>query len=238
MRDGWIVWRVGGEAVTRRRAETRDGGLRLWLQSALRAGRKSLRWLKLFQSDPSREASNLTGRSNCESVKPRNLEPTRNGSWGFGSVEPVRVWRRPCRHRKLGRRDVELPGVGEDGMSGRNVQRKLGTTRGSPRRSRTAKTSRISRHAVKSRCACEWGGWGRLSDDGSRQHNSGRSEDPWGSGNPTLWRCTIESASRLWAGQPLDHEVYEGWMQTKRHGAYVGSRLKRSCRSGRRHLKC
>ena len=29
--------------------------------------------------------------------------------------------------------DVELPGVGEDGMSGRNVQRKLGTTRGSPR---------------------------------------------------------------------------------------------------------
>ena len=35
--------------------------------------------------------------------------------------------------------DVGLPGVGEDGMSGRNVQRKLGTTRGSPWRSRTAK---------------------------------------------------------------------------------------------------
>jgi hypothetical protein len=43
-------------------------------------------------------------------------------------------------------------------MPGRNVQRKLGTTRGSPRRSRTAKASRISRHAVKMRCACEWGG--------------------------------------------------------------------------------
>ena len=40
--------------------------------------------------------------------------------------------------------------VGEGGMSGRNVQRKFGTTRGSPRRSRTAKTSRISRRAVKS----------------------------------------------------------------------------------------
>ena len=53
---------------------------------------------------------------------------------------------------------TELPGVGEDGMSGRNSQRKLGTTRGSPRRSRTAKASRISRHAVKSRCAHEWGG--------------------------------------------------------------------------------
>ena len=73
---------------------------------------------------------------------------------------------------------IELPGVGEDGMSGRNGQRKPGTTRGSPRRSRTAKASRISRHAVKSRCAREWGGWGRLSDDDPRQNNSGPSEDP------------------------------------------------------------
>jgi hypothetical protein len=32
----------------------------------------------------------------------------------------------------------------EDGMPGRNVQRKPGTSRGSPRRSRTAKASRIS----------------------------------------------------------------------------------------------
>ena len=39
------------------------------------------------------------------------------------------------------------------------------------RRSRTAKASRISRHAVKSRCACERGGWGRLSDDGPGQNN-------------------------------------------------------------------
>ena len=29
---------------------------------------------------------------------------------------------------------IELPGVREDGMSGRNEQRKLGTARGSPRR--------------------------------------------------------------------------------------------------------
>src|SRR5262245_10500699 len=72
--------------------------------------------------------------------------------------------------------DDELPGVGEDGMPGGNSQRKLGTTRGSPRRSRTAKASRISRCAVKSRCACEWGGWGRLSDDGPGQHNLDPSE--------------------------------------------------------------
>ena len=81
---------------------------------------------------------------------------------------------------------TKLPGVIEGSMSGQNGQRKLGTTRGSPRRSRTAKALRISRHAAKSRCACEWGAWGRLSDDGSGQHNPNPSEDPWGGGRPIL----------------------------------------------------
>jgi len=67
-------------------------------------------------------------------------------------------------------------------MSGRDEQRKPGTARGSPRRSRTAKASRISRRAVKSRCACERDGWGRLSDDGPGQNNLDPSEDPWGGG--------------------------------------------------------
>ena len=77
---------------------------------------------------------------------------------------------------------IELPEVREDGMSGRNAQRKPGTTRGSPRRSRTAKASRISRLAVKLRCAREWDGWGRLSDDGAGHYNPNPSEDPWGGG--------------------------------------------------------
>src|SRR5215469_14065589 len=77
---------------------------------------------------------------------------------------------------------IELPGVIEGAMPGKNGQRKPGTTRGSPRRSRTAKASRISRPEVKSRCACEWGGWGRLSDDGPGHP----SKDPWGGGIPTL----------------------------------------------------
>ena len=68
------------------------------------------------------------------------------------------IRRRPMSASKFLDIDVELPGVGEDGMSGRNVQRKPGTTRGSLRRSRTAKALRINRRAVKSRCACEWGG--------------------------------------------------------------------------------
>jgi len=40
--------------------------------------------------------------------------------------------------------------------------------------------SRISRQAAKSGCAREWGGWGRLSEDGPGQHNPDRSEGPWG----------------------------------------------------------
>jgi hypothetical protein len=45
-----------------------------------------------------------------------------------------------------------------------------------------SEASRISRHAVKSRCACEWGGWGRLSDDGSGHYSPNPSEGPWGGG--------------------------------------------------------
>src|SRR3954465_4771734 len=76
------------------------------------------------------------------------------------------------------------------GQRGRHVrtewERKPGTTRGSPRRSRTAKASRLSRPAVKSRCAGEWGGWGRLSEDGPGQHNPDPGEGPWGGGRPPL----------------------------------------------------
>jgi hypothetical protein len=80
---------------------------------------------------------------------------------------------------------IGLPGVVEDGMPGRNEQRKPGTARGSPRRSRTAKASWISRQAVKSRCACERGGWGRLSGDGPGHYNPDPSEGPWGGGDST-----------------------------------------------------
>ena len=70
-----------------------------------------------------------------------------------------------------------LPGDAEDDMLGKIDWQKRGTTCGSLRRSRTAKASRISRRAVKLRCACKWGGWGRLSHDGPGQHNPNRSED-------------------------------------------------------------
>jgi hypothetical protein len=107
------------------------------------------------------------------------------------------------------------------------VQRKPGTARGSPRRSRTAKASRISRRAVKSRCAREWGGWGRLSDDGSGHYNPDPSEGPWGGGRPTLQavrnRVHRPDTERC---QRSDHEVHEGRKQTGRWSAHAGSRLK------------
>ena len=122
---------------------------------------------------------------------------------------------------------IELPEVREDGMSGRNVQRKRGTTRGSPRRSRTAKASRISRHATKSRCAHEWDGWGRLSDDGLGHYNPDPSEDPWGGGLITL-PGGVRSSLRpdTVRDNRSDYEAHEGRMQTGRRTEYAGSKLK------------
>src|SRR6516225_9664860 len=55
---------------------------------------------------------------------------------------------------------------------------------------RTARTARINRYAAKSSCACAWGAWGRLSDDGLGQHNPDRSEGPWGrTVRPFARRC-------------------------------------------------
>src|SRR5215475_1377 len=122
---------------------------------------------------------------------------------------------------------LELPGVREGGMSGRNEQRKPGTTRGSPRRSRTAKASRISRHAVKSRCAHKWDGWGRLSDDGPGHYNPDLSEGPWGGGVMIL-HGGAQSSLRpdTVRDNRCDYEAHDGRMQTGRRTAHAGSRLK------------
>ena len=128
-----------------------------------------------------------------ESGSPEIRAPRETDCGRIGSAEPLRSRRRRCRHRSSGLAMIELPGVIESGMPRKNGQRKPGTTRGSPRRSRTAKALRISRHAVKSRCARGWGGWGRLSDDGPRQHNSDQERGPLGRRTtPPPWRRTIE----------------------------------------------
>jgi hypothetical protein len=100
---------------------------------------------------------------------------------------------------------------------------------GSPRRSRTAKASRISRHAVKSRCAHEWGGWGRLSFDGPGHYNPDPSEGPWGGGVITLQgRAQSSQRPDTVRDNRSDHEAHEGRTQTGCRTAYAGSRLKPS----------
>ena len=110
-----------------------------------------------------------------------NRAPRETDCGTIGSAEFFGPWRRPMSTSVFWTETtIELPEVIEDGMSGRNEQRKPGTARGSPRRSRTAKASLISRLAVKSRCAHEGDGWGRIGDDGSGHYNPNPSEDPWG----------------------------------------------------------
>ena len=112
-----------------------------------------------------------------------------------------------------------LPGVEEDDMLTKNGQRKHGTTRGLPRPGSfggTAKASGISRYAVKSRCANEWGGWGRLSVDGSRHYNSDRSEDPWGSVAMATRAVVFHRACCFDSERRFQHRQgeHEGWRQT------------------------
>ena len=160
-------------------------------------------------------ASNLAGRSrHVNQGSPESIARAKRICGSFGSAEPLYSRRRPCRHRCLELIDVELPGVVEDGMSGRNGQRKPGTARGSPRRSRTAKALRISRRAVKSQCACEGDGWGRLSDDRPGHYNPDSSEGPWGGGEPTYYNGGASSSPRPDTERDYrsDHEVHEGRM--------------------------
>src|ERR1035441_959742 len=65
-------------------------------------------------------------------------------------------------------------------MSGRTDSESLEPLGGRLGEVCTAKASGISRKAVKSGCACEWDGWGRISEDGAGQKNPDRSEGPWG----------------------------------------------------------
>jgi hypothetical protein len=126
------------------------------------------------------------------------LKPPREtdlrGYWeSVQNAEPISSGLRPQPSTKSWAGAVGgAPGILEDDMQRRNSQRKPGTTRGSPRRravGRTARASRINRAAAKSRCAGEWGGWGRLSDDGPGHYNPDRSEGPWGKAADAA--CTV-----------------------------------------------
>ena len=140
-----------------------------------------------YRSDPPGGRANGQAAAKVNSRKrtrrPRNSIPARSG-WREGRARRASdTWAKAI---VVGEEYIweqaadEHSGGIEDGMSGKSGQRKHGTTRGSPRRSRTAKASRITGTAGKARRACEWGGWGRLSVDGPGQNNPDRSEGPWG----------------------------------------------------------
>jgi hypothetical protein len=122
-----------------------------------------------------------------------------------------------------------LPGDVEDDMLGKIDGQKRGTARGSPRRSRTAKASHISRRAMKLGCACEWGGSGRLSVDGSGQHNPNRSEDPWSRATLVARMAVFHHAGglRLRTEGPCCRGEHEGWKQTWSRDGHTGSKLNR-----------
>src|SRR5438874_11432135 len=72
--------------------------------------------------------------------------------------------------------------------------------------------------AAKSGCAREWGGWGRISEDGSGQNNPNRNEAPWGrAGRPLERRCSnAPRPSTQNEEQDVPGEEHEGWRQTAR----------------------
>ena len=155
-----------------------------------------------------RRANNLTGRSESELIEPREhkLGAPNPSVTGEGKRRRRRNWV----HAAGG-----LSGVMNDGMPGENGQRKHGTSRGSPRPAGTAKASRISQEA-KSRCAREWGGWGRLSVDGPGQHNLDRSEDPWGRAVArVVVPNTDERFSLITGKMSARQDGYEGRTQTR-----------------------
>ena len=121
--------------------------------------------------------------------------PAEADGGGNGSAESVASGRRPAPLAKeLGASSQRTP----RGLRGRHAERertaKARNHLWSPRSVDTAKTRRISRTAAKSRCAGEWGGWGRLSVDGPGQNNPDRSEGPWGRAAEAARMAVLERA--------------------------------------------
>src|SRR5205807_5690480 len=118
-------------------------------------------------SDPYRGASNLAGRSKCVNQEATKVIARAKRIAGvLGVLSRSTLGEGHVDIAALELSMIGLPGVVEDGMPGANEQRKPGTARGSPRRSRTAKASRRSRRAVNSRCARARCGRGGLSEYG------------------------------------------------------------------------
>jgi hypothetical protein len=162
--------------------------------------------------------------------RPRKRIPARSGWRGSRARRASNTWAKAI---VVGEEYIweqasdEHSGGVEDGMSGKSGQRKHGTTRGSPRRSRTAKALRIIGTAEKTRRACEWGGWGRLSVDGPGQNNPDRSEGPWGRAAGAARMAASHRAGFLDSdrGFRCGHGGRECRKQTRERAGHAGSGL-------------
>ena len=91
---------------------------------------------------------------------------------------------------------------------------------------------------MKSRCAREWGGWGRLSDDGPGQNNPDPSEGPWGRWSiPPHGGAQSSPQAELRAVPPMRPRGARRADANRSWPAYAGSRLKLDHHLGRRRLK-
>jgi hypothetical protein len=162
--------------------------------------------------------------------KPRNTSPARNGWQDQRESRAAQISAKAhVGIDKLEKYGFDLPGDIGGGMPGRNVQRNPGTTRGSPRRSRTAKTSRISRIVGEIVMCLRVGRMGPISEEGPGQNNPDRSEGPWGGVQPHSKVAHYRVVGPTQSGNTdSDHEVREGRRQTVCPPTHAGSRLKRS----------
>src|SRR5258708_33586249 len=85
----------------------------------------------------------------------------------------------------------------------------------------TAMASRISHQMAKLGCAREWGGWGRLSDDGPGQHNPDRSEGPWGRAGWSARTEVPNRASSLTQGREYTVKAWD-YFRLARHPPAMG----------------
>ena len=176
-----------------------------------------------------RKASNLAGRSESEQTAPKT-ESSRTPSpfhQGEGHRRRCRNWFTCSRRdlRGLRRRHAKKERI-EKARNHSRVAKAFPHSEGVAYKPNT----------VKSRRACEWGGWGRLSVDEPGQHNPDRSEGPWGHWSEVV---VIHRASDpgLTGIIEYSHEDHEGRTQTTRGTGMPGTGLTET-RAGRRRLKC
>src|SRR5438128_10912614 len=161
--------------------------------------------------------------------KPRNTGPARNGWQDKRESRAAQISvKANVGTEQLDEYGSDLPGDIGGGMPGRNVRRNPGTTRGSPRRSRRAKASRISRTVGEIAMCLRVGRMGPISGEGPGQNNPGRSEGPWGGVPPHSKAAHHRVVGPTQSGNTdSDHEVREGRRQTEYQPTNAGSRLKR-----------